>query len=68
MNAGCDRDPTGKIYRIPAGLSRKDLHSLYKTVHKDGLEKSEFYLILQKKFDYLVFSKVIMTKCREKYI
>lgn len=64
MNAACDRDPTGLVYRMPMGISKIDLHALYKVVHKDGLEKSEFYNILDTKFKSLVFSKSQrFTKC-----
>ena len=58
MEAACDRDPTGLIYRMPVGMTKIDLHSFYKIVHPDGIEKSEFYNILEKKFQNLVFSKV----------
>lgn len=68
MNTNCDRDPTGKIYRMPAGVSKIDLHLLYKSVHHDGLEKSEFYNILNTKFMYLVFSKVSSFQVRKRKV
>lgn len=58
MNAACDRDPTGNILRMPAGLTKLDLHSLYQTIHKDGIGKSKFYNILDSKYRNLVFCKV----------
>lgn len=58
MNAACDRDPTGNIFRMPAGLTKLDLHSLYQTIHKDGIGKSKFYNILDSKYRNLVFCKV----------
>ena len=60
ISAACDRDPTGNIYRMPGGLTKLDLHSLYQTIHKDGIGKSKFYQILDSKFRNLIFCKVIM--------
>ena len=58
ISTSCDKDPTSKTVWMPAGMTKLELHSLYKSIHNDGLEKSEFYNILQKKFDFLLFSKV----------
>ncbi|XP_065925368.1 uncharacterized protein [Magallana gigas] len=66
MNAACDRDPTGNIFRMPAGLTKLDLHSLYQTIHKDGIGKSKFYNILDSKYRNLVFCKnQRFTKCTD---
>lgn len=58
INAACDRYPTGNIFSRPARLTKLDLHSMYQTIHKDGIGKSKFYNILDSKYRNLVFCKV----------
>ncbi|KAL5012708.1 hypothetical protein ScPMuIL_011259 [Solemya velum] len=56
--SACDRDPTGRVYRMPISMTRMDLFNLYQTVHSgDHLESSAFYNILKNQFENVIFSK-----------
>ncbi|KAL5019434.1 hypothetical protein ScPMuIL_003483 [Solemya velum] len=65
--SACDRDPTGRVYRMPISMTRMDLFNLYQTVHSgDHLESSAFYNILKNQFENVIFSKAQrFTKCKD---
>ncbi|XP_045208259.2 uncharacterized protein LOC123560063 [Mercenaria mercenaria] len=67
VEATCDRDPTGTVYRMPTSLTKLDLFNLYDIVHQENsLHKSMFYEILKKRFSNVIFSKKQRyTKCKE---
>ena len=59
MESSCDRDPSGKQYRMAVSLTRQDLYGLYCTVYgEDQLKSSQFYEILKTKVPELRFNKV----------